>query len=817
MTISDNFDRQDNQDISENYIQGFKWYEYPLNLGGNTPYLAHENVFIENNKLKLIRDEYCGITSVVADFSEYGSLRTYEDGNITFTWQSGAIGDSNRWHTGVVFGQDLWERETYDEPCQSSIYNYFVIRLSDELSKTELEITNDPATYKDSIYLFNILTGQKEVISLNGSHKNQRNNITLTFYTEENKCKIWINELFISEFSYTTNDAELINSLGFFVVNNQAANTVPYSYIDDLEVNLNIEEPEQVDPRLYEYAPIFVHHPDDLFTMKEIQSMLSLSDLNQGLMRDQIIPGPLEIEDIEGLVDTSLSIDLNNVDMYNVFDHPHPDDFSEYNPKVYGRVVEDENDYTYLQYFVFYPFQDWHYMDHEGDWEFIQVILNDMDVIEDVYYYFNWRFKEVYYDTDYLDFEENHPYAYVSKGNHNMYGSDEIMLPFLDKLNESQRFWIELMWGFKSLDKISKSGQVFVPKNLELEGTKYEIEEIDDETGWINYQGIWGEKHIIPYKSGQMGPKFNSRYYEEWMQPGTFTFGVDMPFIGVFLWSPLDIYLLDEQGNYMELEFYTGPENEPEVALSIEDAPYTVILNATDDGKFNLSVFFYDGEDGIKVRYNGINNTATTIGKLEVYSGSDFKLCLDYEPDGEYDVCYYPYSFVLLGKYEYQIPDLDNDGIDDLKDNCVELSNPLQEDFNDNGKGDACDNPRYYKEKAYGIVEDKNAKKHIELSLKENFWINDFEIKNPSVIVLESAAVKRASDEVSLLLCEADKLLIEYKLQNIDKSKLSKQDIIKLKLAERFYEKGKIYQDLGKYAENYLVRLSQISSRFKKL
>ena len=249
----------------------------------------------------------------------------------------------------------------------------------------------------------------------------------------------------------------------------------------------------------------------------------------------------------------------------------------------------------------------------------------------------------------------------------------------------------------------------------------------------------------------------------------------------------------------MDLEFYTGPENEPEAVLTIEDAPYTVILNATDDGKFNLSVFFFDGEDGINIRYNEINNTATTLGKLEVYDGSDFKLCLDYEPDGEYDICYYPDSFILLGDYEYEIPDLDRDGINDLEDNCPETYNPLQEDFNDNKKGDVCDNPRYYKEKAYQLVEDKNAKKHIELSLKENFWISEFEIKNPSVMVLERVAAKKASDEVNELLCEADKLIVEYKLQNIDKTKLSKQDIIKLNLAESFYERGKNYQDLGDY------------------
>lgn len=39
----------------------------------------------------------------------------------------------------------------------------------------------------------------------------------------------------------------------------------------------------------------------------------------------------------------------------------------------------------------------------------------------------------------------------------------------------------------------------------------------------------------------------------------------------------------------------------------------------------------------------------------------------------------------------YQEADTDNDGIPDLRDNCVRQSNPLQEDIDNNGRGDVCD------------------------------------------------------------------------------------------------------------------------------
>jgi len=39
----------------------------------------------------------------------------------------------------------------------------------------------------------------------------------------------------------------------------------------------------------------------------------------------------------------------------------------------------------------------------------------------------------------------------------------------------------------------------------------------------------------------------------------------------------------------------------------------------------------------------------------------------------------------------YTIADIDNDGIPDINDNCVSLSNPDQKDINNNGRGDVCD------------------------------------------------------------------------------------------------------------------------------
>ena len=114
-------------------------------------------------------------------------------------------------------------------------------------------------------------------------------------------------------------------------------------------------------------------------------------------------------------------LDMGNADPDEDYSFPGNSDFSSYNYKVYGRIVEDENHYKHLQYYLFYPFQRWFIMNHEGDWELVQVTLNPSDKIESVTYFFN-MFKLIYYGTDDLEMiDSTHPAVYIGKGSHNNY------------------------------------------------------------------------------------------------------------------------------------------------------------------------------------------------------------------------------------------------------------------------------------------------------------------------------------------------------------------------------------------------------------
>ncbi|HOI59800.1 MAG TPA: thrombospondin type 3 repeat-containing protein [Candidatus Pacearchaeota archaeon] len=48
-------------------------------------------------------------------------------------------------------------------------------------------------------------------------------------------------------------------------------------------------------------------------------------------------------------------------------------------------------------------------------------------------------------------------------------------------------------------------------------------------------------------------------------------------------------------------------------------------------------------------------------------------------------------SLQSLPNSDYILADIDNDGVPDIRDNCINVPNPEQEDLNNNGKGDVCE------------------------------------------------------------------------------------------------------------------------------
>ncbi len=158
----------------------------------------------------------------------------------------------------------------------------------------------------------------------------------------------------------------------------------------------------------------------------------------------------------------------------------------ELSPTVYARVwrgLDKQNkSKIVIQYWLFYFFNDGSINIHEGDWEFIQVVLNDVGknpVPEKVLYSRHGKMIEKNWDD--VEKEDNHPKVYVSLGSHANYFKEGVFP--ISSLFE--------IIDYRPFDRTGK-GQILSYGN---ESGGYDLVLVDnnDLFDWLRFNGRWGE------------------------------------------------------------------------------------------------------------------------------------------------------------------------------------------------------------------------------------------------------------------------------------------------------------------------------------
>ncbi len=796
ITVSDDFNRPDNQNVSIG--SSFAVYEKPINEADSIIfYNGEKDVYVQSQELIITEPDNCDFTTAVINFKEYINISDYNDGNISFTWKIDSKSNDNRWYSHIVFGDDLEKTPAVTNNCGGTPSKQWNTALQENSSFMFLQVEGSE---KDKIVVSNYRCGNIYVPAEDIGF-NQEYQLTLYFDIAQNRTKLIVENTNI-EFMCNLKNAKQINSMAIQVLSNQG-NDKPNVTIDNLAVTINNKP--SINPLLQKYSPVFYMHPREPYHLNELGSLMDESSLYK--QSDLMSLKPTTFEEIKDLEQShKYYMDMGNVDTTVLNDFPNPDDFSDNQPKVYATYVEEDH-FTHLQYYVFYPFQKYLIANHEGDFELIQVTLDESNQIHSVGYFFN-LFSMWFYDTDELEYiDGTHPVVLVGKGSHNNFpDTGEIEIPmFLQHLE----FFYDLMNELKNLETLEK-GTPYVPKEVELEDSvEYELEEI--KLSWMNYEGLWGQKTHFKTTSGPKSPKFDPRFMRHWYHPDTHAYGPNIPFLSFFIYSPVDMTVLKD-GTEVEYDFYTGPENEPEALTVLGKGNHTLLLEATGEGQFTLHMYVYDNEtdSGIMLKFRNISIGENSKGRMDATIGSDFILYLDYEGDGEYESELIPDEYLVYGNYT--LPDTDNDTVNNFDDNCISIANSNQADTNNDGLGDACDSPRYYKEKALSLIEDKPKKYHmeyarrkVEASLDERYWINDFEIRSIMVFVDEAAASRKLNDEISYLLAKADKMILEEKFEQTDYSELRRAGKLKYKFAEDLYKLANRKFSKGDYTEAILL------------
>ncbi|MBD3204693.1 hypothetical protein GF327_10460 [Candidatus Woesearchaeota archaeon] len=397
------------------------------------------------------------------------------------------------------------------------------------------------------------------------------------------------------------------------------------------------------------YSPVLYFDPGERYFPMNISSLMDSSDLKQINVPGFFDPLPTEIEELSGK-NKNHFMDNPDVDVYDFLTFPETSELVDYPYTVYARKVKNQINYTALQYYFFYPYNVWNNK-HEGDWEMVQVILDDKNEFVSASHNFHYLTGDVEEKEHMEWYNDTHPVVLVAEGGHASYFEWEPQGP--------SSFCNKLLIKMRRIESLSKNGKILHHNSVEFSSgdvEEYDIKLIDESKIWINFTGHWGEvpekiqshslKEEFKYmgSKGPTGPKFIKYYFfkDRWKDPFSLVKKPSNLALAVmFLLSPADIHVYDTSGNHVGISgteidedipglyYYTGPGKDPESLMLFGEDNYTIELQGTGTGLVNFQLFYYHPEKGgIVLNYTDVPFTINTIGTIQVNSDSDFKMIL---------------------------------------------------------------------------------------------------------------------------------------------------------------------------------------------
>lgn len=325
-----------------------------------------------------------------------------------------------------------------------------------------------------------------------------------------------------------------------------------------------------------------------------------------------------------------------------------------YQPTVYARVKEAEDtDYTVVQYWFFYYFNDWRNF-HEGDWELVQLnfpgrTVKELLESEEEPVFAAYSQHQAGQRMAWTDMKDNglvmetHPIVYVAQGSHANYFTPG-------------QFWSGLDFDDTGLS----SWRVINPERLNI----VLLPEAESEgLEWLGFQGYWGEYlgfsvSVLGLKFWQRGP-FGPQWSEEggrsqkWEHPEEWGAGLpeypepfwtsflelpgDWSKLAIFsLFSPAELHVYDALGRHIGLDkegelekeipgaMYIIPEGTDYKTILIPDADvtneYRIEVKGTDSGIMDLKAQVPDAVTKLKrfLEYTDVPISATMIAQASI-------------------------------------------------------------------------------------------------------------------------------------------------------------------------------------------------------
>ena len=491
------------------------------------------------------------------------------------------------------------------------------------------------------------------------------------------------------------------------------------------------ENPGEYESCLYKYAPIVKqttgYETKADFEPTTISSVLQESDLRGPIRCIKKVGGVcyqwspyydrMPVAESSLRTYNSKDYHLNLLDAapgYVSYEVPDVSRFTKYPRNVYGREVYFDGtseSYIVLQYWFFYPYNNW-VNNHEGDWEFVQVVLDRYTTIPEGMTY-SWHYGGTTFDWNDVNIEkmwETHPVVYVASGSHASYWYEgehtfEQDVPLVD--------------CYSGKDSTSPVEKTLVPAGLDVPWVdRYTLTPISSQTPWVKWEGYWGDVELgsLP---GEEGPR--SPYYSavdgrsKWKDPIRYSANPLSSTYIACLGSPAILHIYDPAGNHAGFDengnfennipglYLYNPEGDCTIIMTSDDLLFKIESTGTGRVDFGFTKFNEDDSTKTVAVYNDVEFSEETIASVAVAdTNQGYIMKVDVNGDGAFDLDKIPVVEVTqipvvdLDDTAIEVPippelDADGDGILDSMDNCVTVHNPDQYDLDGDGTGDVCD------------------------------------------------------------------------------------------------------------------------------
>jgi len=245
-----------------------------------------------------------------------------------------------------------------------------------------------------------------------------------------------------------------------------------------------------------DYAPIFYFESEEIFFPIDAEFQITYSYLCEVDNTIPISNNPSEIDfSLYSLDDYKYYYLDNQQGSSNSFDKIISDsknwEITNGNTIYYRIYYDPTNDYSVIQYWMFYAFNNGELNKHEGDWEMVQIVFISG---EPSWVAYSQHHSGQKLSWDKVEKEGNHIKVYVARGSH-----ANFLRPFSGKLGISN-------------DYVGANGKI-------LKLGDYNLIDLETKT-WLNYRGRWGEcgadstKFFSAEALGNNGPE-GPKYREE--------------------------------------------------------------------------------------------------------------------------------------------------------------------------------------------------------------------------------------------------------------------------------------------------------------